>query len=185
MKNLVEKLPDQQPALRVMAMPPDTNQYGDVFGGWIMSQVDLAGSSIASRVANSRTATVAVTSFTFKEPVWVGDVVSFYATVLKVGTTSITVDVTVFAERLHKDNHRIVKVTEAQLVFVALNKDGRPQPSTERTILRPKKQNRKLFSKLRRRFSMKALKASLLSALPSKWEAASSSSLRCSDKPDI
>ena len=111
MKNLVEKLPDQQPALRVMAMPPDTNQYGDVFGGWIMSQVDLAGSSIASRVANSRTATVAVTSFTFKEPVWVGDVVSFYATVLKVGTTSITVDVTVFAERLHKDNHRIVKVT--------------------------------------------------------------------------
>ena len=79
MKNLVEKLPDQQPALRVMAMPPDTNQYGDVFGGWIMSQVDLAGSSIASRVANSRTATVAVTSFTFKEPVWVGDVVSFYA----------------------------------------------------------------------------------------------------------
>ena len=128
MKNLVEKLPDQQPALRVMAMPPDTNQYGDVFGGWIMSQVDLAGSSIASRVANSRTATVAVTSFTFKEPVWVGDVVSFYATVLKVGTTSITVDVTVFAERLHKDNHRIVKVTEAQLVFVALNKDGRPQP---------------------------------------------------------
>ena len=105
-----------------MAMPPDTNQYGDVFGGWIMSQVDLAGSSIASRVANSRTATVAVTSFTFKEPV------SFYATVLKVGTTSITVDVTVFAERLHKDNHRIVKVTEAQLVFVALNKDGRPQP---------------------------------------------------------
>lgn len=91
MKNLVEKLPDQQPALRVMAMPPDTNQYGDVFGGWIMSQVDLAGSSIASRVANSRTATVAVTSFTFKEPVWVGDVVSFYATVLKVRTTSITV----------------------------------------------------------------------------------------------
>ena len=128
MKNLVEKLPDQQPALRVMAMPPDTNQYGDVFGGWIMSQVDLAGSSIASRVANSRTATVAVTSFTFKEPVWVGDVVSFYATVLKVGTTSITEDVTVLAERLHKDNHRIVKVTEAQLVFVALNKDGRPQP---------------------------------------------------------
>lgn len=71
MKNLVEKR-GQQPALRVMAMPPDTNQYGDVFGGWIMSQVDLAGSSIASRVANSRTATVAVTSFTFKEPVWVG-----------------------------------------------------------------------------------------------------------------
>lgn len=128
MPNLVNELPNKQPALRVMAMPPDTNQYGDVFGGWIMSQVDLAGSSIASREAGCRTATVAVTSFTFKEPVWVGDVVSFYATVLRVGTTSITVDVEVFAERLHKDNHRIVKVTEAQLVFVALNEQGRPQP---------------------------------------------------------
>lgn len=128
MRNVVEELPNMQPAIRVMAMPPDTNQYGDVFGGWIMSQVDLAGSSIASRLAGCRTATVAVTSFTFKEPVWVGDVVSFYASVLKVGTTSITVDVTVYAERLHKDNHNIVKVTEAQLVFVALNAQGRPQP---------------------------------------------------------
>ncbi len=128
MPNQVEQLPNKQPALRVMAMPPDTNQYGDVFGGWIMSQVDLAGSSIASREAGCRTATVAVTSFTFKEPVWVGDVVSFYATVLRVGTTSITVDVEVYAERLHKDNHRIVKVTEAQLVFVALDQAGRPQP---------------------------------------------------------
>lgn len=92
-----------------MAMPPDTNQYGDVFGGWIMSQVDLAGSSIASRVANSRTATVAVTSFTFKEPVWVGDVVSFYATVLKVGTTSITVDVTVLRKDCTKTTTALSK----------------------------------------------------------------------------
>ena len=128
MPNQVDALPDKQPAIRVIAMPPDTNQYGDIFGGWIMSQVDLAGSSIASRTAGCRTATVAVTSFTFKEPVWVGDVVSCYATVIKVGNTSITVDVEVYAERLHKDNHRIVKVTEAKLVFVALDKNGRPQP---------------------------------------------------------
>ena len=116
MPNQVDALPNKQPAIRVIAMPPDT------------SQVDLAGSSIASRTAGCRTATVAVTSFTFKEPVWVGDVVSFYATVIKVGNTSITVDVEVYAERLHKDNHRIVKVTEAKLVFVALDKNGRPQP---------------------------------------------------------
>lgn len=124
----IKELPKKDVAIRVIAMPPDTNQYGDIFGGWIMSHVDLAGSSIAAKRAGCRTATVAVTSFTFKEPVWVGDVVSFYATILKVGTTSITVDVEVFAERLHKDNHKIVKVTEAQLVFVALDKNGRPQP---------------------------------------------------------
>lgn len=128
MPNTVEKLPEEQPALRVTPMPPDTNQYGDVFGGWIMSQVDLAGASAAARRAMCRTVTVAVTSFVFKEPVWVGDVVSFFARVIKVGTTSITVDVEVFAERLHKDNHRIVKVTEAQLVYVAIGPDGRPQP---------------------------------------------------------
>jgi acyl-CoA thioesterase YciA len=128
MSNIVERLPDGTPALRVMPMPPDTNQYGDVFGGWIMSQVDLAGASAAARRALCRTVTVAVTSFTFKEPVWVGDIVSFYAKVLKVGRTSITVDVEVYAERLHKDNHKIVKVTEAQLVYVAIGPDGKPQP---------------------------------------------------------
>lgn len=127
-QNQVESLPDREVTFRVVPMPPDTNQYGDVFGGWIMSQVDLAGSSVASRRARCRVATVAVTNFVFKEPVWVGDVVSFYGKILKVGTTSITVDVEVFAERLHKDNHKIVKVTEAQLVFVAIGPDGRPQP---------------------------------------------------------
>lgn len=109
-------------------MPSDTNQYGDVFGGWIMSQVDLAGASEAARRALSRTVTVAVTNFVFKQPVWVGDVVSFYAKIIKVGTTSITVDVDVYAERLHKDNHKIVKVTEAQLVYVAIGPDGKPHP---------------------------------------------------------
>lgn len=128
MGNEVEKLPEGVPALRVTPMPSDTNQYGDVFGGWIMSQVDLAGASEAARRALSRTVTVAVTNFVFKQPVWVGDVVSFYAKIIKVGTTSITVDVDVYAERLHKDNHKIVKVTEAQLVYVAIGPDGKPHP---------------------------------------------------------
>lgn len=139
MVNQVSKLPEGDVAIRVIAMPPDTNQYGDIFGGWIMSQVDLAGASIASRRAGCRTATVAVTSFTFKEPVWVGDVVSFYAKILKIGNTSITVDVEVFAERLHKDNHKIVKVTEAQLVYVALDENGRPHP-----VNRPDNPNRQI-----------------------------------------
>lgn len=139
MVSQVTKLPEGDVAIRVIAMPPDTNQHGDIFGGWIMSQVDLAGASIASRRASSRVATVAVTSFTFKEPVWVGDIVSFYAKIIKVGNTSITIDVEVFAERLHKDNHKIVKVTEAQLVYVALDEKGRPHP-----VDRPENPNRQI-----------------------------------------
>ncbi len=129
MENVVQSLPTEESvSIRVMPMPPDTNQYGDVFGGWIMSQIDLAGAACAAKRAKCRCVTVAVTSFIFKEPVWVGDIVSFYTKILKVGRTSITVDVEVFAERLHKDNQKIVKVTEAQLVYVALDKNGKPQP---------------------------------------------------------
>ena len=80
--NQVPSLPDCDVTFRVMPMPPDTNQYGDVFGGWIMSQVDLAGASVAARRARCRCTTVAVTNFVFKEPVWVGDVVSFYGRIL-------------------------------------------------------------------------------------------------------
>ncbi len=127
-ENVVLKLPAGQPALRVMPMPSDLNESGDVFGGWIMSQTDLAGANCAIKRANSRVATVAVTSFTFKEPVYVGDIVSFYAKIIKVGNTSITVAVDVYAERLHQYNHKIVKVTSAQLVFVALDANGKKQP---------------------------------------------------------
>lgn len=97
--NQVPSLPDCDVTFRVMPMPPDTNQYGDVFGGWIMSQVDLAGASVAARRARCRCTTVAVTNFVFKEPVWVGDVVSFYGRILKVGRTSVTVDVEVFCRK--------------------------------------------------------------------------------------
>src|SRR6188768_488655 len=92
-------LPDKQPALRVVPMPADSNYHGDIFGGWIMSQVDIAGSIPASRRARGRIATVAVNAFTFKQPVFMGDVVSFFASVVRVGRTSVTVDVQVYAQR--------------------------------------------------------------------------------------
>ncbi|MBL8470217.1 MAG: acyl-CoA thioesterase [Rhodocyclaceae bacterium] len=116
-------LPALDPALRVVPMPADTNPHGDIFGGWIMAQVDVAGSIPAVRRAQGRVASVAVNSFLFKQPVAVGDLVSFFAEVVKVGRTSITVDVQVFAER-GPDCKEVVKVTEATLTYVALNADG-------------------------------------------------------------
>ena len=108
-------------------MPADANQNGDIFGGWIMAQVDVAGGTVASRVARGRVATVAVNSFTFKQPVQIGDVLSLYADVMRVGNTSITVNVEVYAERGREDTH-VVKVTEATLTYVAIDLDGRPRP---------------------------------------------------------
>ncbi len=116
-------LPKKEPVLRVVPMPSDMNPSGDIFGGWVMAQVDIAGSIPALRLARGRIATVAVNSFLFKQPISVGDVVSFYAEVVKLGKTSITVDVQVYAER-NPANPFVVRVTEAQLTYVALNKDG-------------------------------------------------------------
>ena len=107
-------------------MPADVNQHGDIFGGWIMSQVDIAGGVVAARRARGRVATVAVNSFTFKQPVMIGDVVMFYAEVLRVGRTSITVDVQVFAQRNPSDLET-VKVTEATLTYVATGEDRKPR----------------------------------------------------------
>ncbi len=120
-------LPDKQPVLRVVPMPADTNQHGDIFGGWIMAQVDIAGGVVAARQARGRVATVAVNSFTFKQPVLIGDVVSFFAEVTRVGHTSISVAVEVFAQRNPKELVT-VKVTEANLTFVAVDATGRPRP---------------------------------------------------------
>lgn len=114
-------------ALRIMPMPSDTNPNGDVFGGWLMSQVDIAGSVPASGIAKGRVSTVAVTNFVFKKPVFTGDLVSFYAKVVKIGNTSITVEVEVFAQR-GRFGDDIVKVTEATLVYVSLDEDGKPKP---------------------------------------------------------
>ena len=94
------KLPKGKiPALRVVPMPADANQNGDIFGGWIMAQVDVAGGTVAGRMARGRVATVSVNSFVFKQPVQIGDILSLYADVVRIGNTSITVNVAVYAER--------------------------------------------------------------------------------------
>jgi len=122
------KLPEgKQPALRVVPMPADANQHGDIFGGWIMAQVDVAGGVVAARRARGRVATVAVNAFQFKQAVVIGDLLSFYADIVRVGTTSITVYVEVYAQRRPTDIE-VVKVTEATLTYVATGADRRPRP---------------------------------------------------------
>lgn len=108
-------------------MPADSNAHGDVFGGWIMAQVDMAGALPAMRRANGRVATIAVNSFVFKHPVFVGDVLSFYADVVRVGRTSLTVFVEVYAQR-NQLVDEIVKVTEATLTYVATDDARQPRP---------------------------------------------------------
>lgn len=126
---LYASLPEGQPILRMVPMPSDTNYAGDIFGGWIMSQVDLAGSIPAIRRARGRVATVAVNSFVFKQPVFIGDLVSFYADIIKVGRTSIIVDVSVYAQRgMREGGEEIcIKVTEAVLTYVAIDNNRRPR----------------------------------------------------------
>jgi len=113
--------------LRVMPLPADANANGDIFGGWIMAQVDLAGAVLPVRLARGRVATVAVREFLFKQPVSVGDLLSFYARVVRVGTTSVTVHVEVVAER-NPAHPQVVKVTEASVTYVAIDREGRPRP---------------------------------------------------------
>ena len=128
---MTDHLPkDLQPVLRVMPRQRDTNTAGDIFGGWIMSHVDIAGAIIAARRARGRVVTVAVNAFQFKKPVFTGDIVSFYAEITKVGNTSITVDVTVYAERgWNSDNMgECAKVTEALLTYVAIDENRKPVP---------------------------------------------------------
>ncbi len=124
------QLPDRHTTLRLVPMVKDTNAAGDVFGGWVMSQVDIAGSIAAARRAKGRVVTVAVNAFHFVAPVFVNDLVSFYAKVMKVGTTSITVDVEVYAERgLRTSNPgEVVKVTEAVLTYVAVDEHRNKRP---------------------------------------------------------
>ena len=122
------QLPEHKdPVLRVVPMPADANHHGDIFGGWIMSQADIAGGIVAARHARGRVATVAVNSFTFKQPVFIGDVLSFYADIVRVGNTSITVNVEVYAQR-NPEDIETVKVTEATLTFVATDGNRRPKP---------------------------------------------------------
>jgi acyl-CoA thioesterase YciA len=122
---------DRQLVLRVMPLPADSNSNGDIFGGWIMAQVDLAGAVLPSRIAKGRIATVAVNQFIFKQPVSIGDLLSFYAKVEHIGRTSVTVHVEVYAER-NPANLRVVKVTEANLTYVAIDANGQPRELPER-----------------------------------------------------
>jgi acyl-CoA thioesterase YciA len=125
---LVSTLPqDKELVLKVIPMPADCNANGDIFGGWVMAQVDLAGSVLPVRRAQGRLATVAVNEFIFKQPVRIGDLLSFYAEIIKEGRTSITVKVEVYAERLRSQG-AYTKVTEAQLTYVAIDDDGKPRP---------------------------------------------------------
>jgi acyl-CoA thioesterase YciA len=112
--------------MRVMPMPADANANGDIFGGWIMAQVDVAGSVLPARIAQGRIATVAVNEFIFKQPVSIGDLLSFCARVERVGKTSVTVNVEVWAER-NPASPRLVKVTEANVTYVAIDRGGRPR----------------------------------------------------------
>ena len=117
--------PRGQLASRILAMPTDTNPMGDIFGGWIMSLMDMAGKMSATTVANGRVVTVAVDRIVFREPVKVGDVVCCYTDLLRTGRTSITLSIEVWALRQGQGDR--VKVTEAVFTFVAVNEDGPPR----------------------------------------------------------
>ena len=123
---LVQLPTDKELVLKVITMPADSNVNGDIFGGWVMAQVDLAGSVIPARVASGRIATVAVNQFIFKQPVKVGDLLSFYSEVERIGNTSITVKVEVYAQRMRQPEP-IIKVTEANLTYVAIDDFGKPR----------------------------------------------------------
>ncbi len=118
---------DRELVMKVIPMPADCNANGDIFGGWVMAQVDLAGSVLPARYVKGRMATVAVNEFIFKQPVRVGDILSFFAGIKRIGRTSITVQVEVFAER-YSAQGQYVKVTEASLTYVAIDEQGRPRP---------------------------------------------------------
>lgn len=118
---------DKELVMKVIPLPADCNANGDIFGGWVMAQVDLAGSVVPARYAGGRMATVAVNQFIFKQPVRVGDILSFFASLSRLGTTSITVQVEVYAERFQAQG-KYIKVTEASLTYVAIDEKGKPRP---------------------------------------------------------
>jgi acyl-CoA thioesterase YciA len=118
--------PDAEPALRDVAMPADANPFGDIFGGWLLSQMDLAGGKVAARRAKGRTATVAVTGMSFHRPVFIGDEVTCYAEIVRVGRSSITVKVESWVRRGTGDEH--IAVTEGTFTYVAVDGNRRPRP---------------------------------------------------------
>jgi acyl-CoA thioesterase YciA len=125
----VSEKPSGEPAIRVLAMPSDTNPAGDIFGGWLMSQMDIGGASVAVRRAHGRVVTIAVDGMIFVKPVFVGDVVTVYGTILKVGRTSIRVQVEAWARR---DRGMVEElVTQGVFTYVAVGPDRQPRPVPE------------------------------------------------------
>ena len=122
---------DKELVLKVIPMPADCNANGDIFGGWVMAQVDLAGAVIPARYTQGRQATVAVNQFIFKQPVRVGDILSFFASLSRIGRTSVTVQVEVYAERFRSQG-TYIKVTEASLTYVAIDDNGQPRELPKR-----------------------------------------------------
>ncbi len=120
------QIKDLEPSLRTVAMPADANPSGDIFGGWLMSQMDIASGTYAGFIAMGRVATVAVNAMTFHLPVYIGDEISCYCQTARIGTTSITVDVETWVRR--RPNAHREKVTEGRFTFVAINDAGRPRP---------------------------------------------------------
>jgi acyl-CoA thioesterase YciA len=129
------ELPPTQPLVRVIAMPADANPNGDIFGGWLLSQMDLAGGNLAARRAEGRCATVAVDGMVFHEPVFVGDEVSCYGELIRTGRTSITVRIEAWRRHLPSDEVR--KVTEAIFTYVAIGEDRRPRPLPRANVIDP------------------------------------------------
>lgn len=118
-------MPDDVPSIRTIAMPADTNPNGDIFGGWLMSQMDLAAGNVAARRSRGRAATVAVEAITFLSPVAVGDEVSLFAKILTIGRTSMRIEVEAWRRARSSEDTR--KVTEATFTFVAIDEEGRPR----------------------------------------------------------
>jgi acyl-CoA thioesterase YciA len=121
-----ETPPDIDPAIRTIAMPADTNAHGDIFGGWLICQMDLAGATVATRRAGGRTVTVAITAMVFHRPVCVGDEVSCYGSIDKIGNTSIAIKIESWARR--GTGNTPIKVTEGLFTYVRVDADGHPQP---------------------------------------------------------
>ena len=122
----VETEPDGDLCIRTLAMPADTNQNGDIFGGWLLSQMDLGGGIFASKTAKSRTVTVAIEAMNFRKPVFVGDLVSVHASLVRIGKTSVTVHLEAWVLR-RREMHSIL-VTDGNFTYVSIDDDGHPQP---------------------------------------------------------
>ena len=128
--NIEKIIKNKIPSIRTVAMPADTNSSGDIFGGWVLSQMDLAGGVLATQVSKKRITTVAIDKMRFHKPIKVGDIVSFYTQVNTTGNTSITIDIETFVTRKNDqlEKNQEIKVTEGKFVYVSIDLNGKPIP---------------------------------------------------------